>query len=253
LERNWEMPLKEARAAVYRLLHPDKPKFDCPVCGYAGPFMDADDPTGLRVHAMCPACSSLERHRLQCLALDALPERRRFAELHVLHCAPEPATRCRFRAMFGHYNSADLHDSNVDCRVDLRELPFDAGSFDVVFASHVLEHIKDDDLALSEIRRVLRPGGFAVLPVPVVNVTTVEYPEANPREWGHVRAPGFDYFDRYERHFPRVRRFLSSEFDPRFQPFVYEDRSVFPTPAYPFRQRSEGTRHEDVVPVAYVS
>jgi SAM-dependent methyltransferase len=253
LERVRNTPLTKDRAAAFRLLHPDKPRYDCPVCGYAGPFMDAHDPPGLRMDAMCPSCSSLERHRLQWLALEALPERPRFSGMHVLHCAPEPAMRWRLRAVFGRYSSADLRDPKVDYQVDLRDLPFDGGSFDVVFASHVLEHIKEDDLALAEIRRILRPGGFAVLPVPVVNLTTVEYPKPNPREWGHVRAPGPDYFDRYERHFPRVRRYLSSEFDPRFQPFVYEDRSLWPPPGYPLRQRSGGTRHEDVVPVAYVS
>jgi len=103
------------------------------------------------------------------------------------------------------------------------------------------------------IRRVLRRRGFAVLPVPVVNVTTVEYAEPNPNEWGHVRAPGLDDFDRYERHFRRVRRYVSAEFDARFQPFLYEDRTLWPTPRYPLRQRSVGTRHNEVVPVAYVS
>jgi SAM-dependent methyltransferase len=230
-----------------------KPHYDCPVCAYAGPFVDADDPPGLRIDAMCPACSSLERHRLQWLTLEALPERPRFSGLHVLHVAPEAALQRRIRSIFGRYSSADLCDPNVDYRVDLRGLPFDAASFDVVFASHVLEHIKEDAVALAEIRRILRPGGFAVLPVPVVNLTTVEYPEPNPHEWGHVRAPGLDYFDRYGRHFSRVRRYLSSDFDPRFQPFLYEDRSAWPPPGCPLRQRSGGTRHQEVVPVAYAN
>jgi SAM-dependent methyltransferase len=185
--------------------------------------------------------------------LEALPERPLFSQMHVLHCAPEAPMRRRFSAIFGRYSSADLHDPDTDYQVDLRDLPFDSGSFDVVFASHVLEHIKEDDIALAEIHRVLRPRGFAVLPVPVVNVTTVEYAEPNPNEWGHVRAPGLDYFDRYERHFRRVRRYVSAEFDARFQPFLYEDRTVWPTPRYPLRQRSDGTRHNEVVPVAYVS
>lgn len=159
----------------------------------------------------------------------------------------------RLRALFGRYHTADLDAPHVDYRVDLRKLPFADGSFDVVFASHVLEHIKEDDQALAEIRRILRPGGFAILPVPVIGATTVEYPEPNPHEWGHVRAPGMDYFDRYERHFARVRKYHSSSFDLRYQPFIYEDRSRWPMPKFPLRQPSAGIRHEDVVPVCYVT
>ena len=45
-------------------------------------------------------------------------------------------------------------------------LPLAAGSVDVVIASEVLEHIADDELALSEIVRVLKPAGVAVVSVP---------------------------------------------------------------------------------------
>ena len=46
---------------------------------------------------------------------------------------------------------------------DILDLPFPDGSFDYVTAVHVLEHIGDPDMnrAASEIRRVLRPGGYA--------------------------------------------------------------------------------------------
>jgi ubiquinone/menaquinone biosynthesis C-methylase UbiE len=43
--------------------------------------------------------------------------------------------------------------------VDAQELPFADGSFDVVVANHILYHVPRRDRALSEIRRVLRPGG----------------------------------------------------------------------------------------------
>ena len=42
---------------------------------------------------------------------------------------------------------------------DLRALPFPDASFDHVFVCFVLEHLPDVDAALSELRRVLRPGG----------------------------------------------------------------------------------------------
>jgi len=44
-----------------------------------------------------------------------------------------------------------------------RELPFSAEAFDVVHANQVIEHVANIDLFLTEIVRVLRPGGFAII------------------------------------------------------------------------------------------
>ena len=51
-------------------------------------------------------------------------------------------------------------------RADLTALPFPDGSFDVVIASEVLEHIPDDARAIGEIARVVRPGGRVAVTVP---------------------------------------------------------------------------------------
>ena len=51
-------------------------------------------------------------------------------------------------------------------RGDLLSLPFPDDSFDVVMASEVLEHIPDDDIAMAEIARVVRPGGRVAVTVP---------------------------------------------------------------------------------------
>lgn len=158
----------------------------------------------------------------------------------------------RFRKLFGSYASADINPRGVDHAVDLRSLPFAAESFDVVFASHVLEHIKEDYLALENIQRVLKPGGFAILPVPLVGNETVEYPAPNPLEWDHVRAPGYDYYTRFNGFFSKVEKIASSHFPFEFQPFVFEDRSQWPTKQFPLRKPSNGYCHEDIVPICYV-
>lgn len=49
---------------------------------------------------------------------------------------------------------------------DILKLPFPDASFDKVLMSEVLEHISDDRVALSEIYRVLKPGGILALSVP---------------------------------------------------------------------------------------
>lgn len=235
----------------------DRPRFVCPVCGYEGPFLQVHPSTGPRPHAECPQCGAKERHRLQRLVLDELAAREElaarggFAALRVLHVAPEPCFRAWFRGRVAAYETADLDRKDVDHRVDLTALPFADASYDLVFASHVLEHIRDDEAALREIRRMLRPGGLALLPVPIITPTTVEYAAPNPHETLHVRAPGLDYFDRYRRYFARVELRTSDDFDPRHQLHIHEDRSAPDPKRYP-RPGMPGTRHADTVPVCWV-
>ncbi|MGD9619190.1 MAG: class I SAM-dependent methyltransferase [Mycolicibacterium sp.] len=49
---------------------------------------------------------------------------------------------------------------------DALDLPFDDGTFDCVLASEILEHIPQDDVAISELVRVLKPGGALAITVP---------------------------------------------------------------------------------------
>ena len=53
---------------------------------------------------------------------------------------------------------------DVEVRVgDAQELPFEGGSFDVVHAHQVLQHLPDPVRALSQFRRVTRPGGIVAV------------------------------------------------------------------------------------------
>jgi SAM-dependent methyltransferase len=174
------------------------------------------------------------------------------SNLKMLHFAPESFFRAFFSRRFGHYETADLSMKGVDYNVDLQQLPFDDRSYDFVFASHVLEHIPDDEKAISEISRILRPDGIAILPVPIVSENTIEYTEPNPNESYHVRAPGFDYFHRYNPYFSRVEQFSSDSLPYKYQLFTYEDRSVWPSKECPLRPPMLGEKHIDIVPVCYV-
>ena len=51
-------------------------------------------------------------------------------------------------------------------RADIRELPYPAGSFDAVYTMGTIEHIDEYGQAIDEVRRVLRPGGKAIIGVP---------------------------------------------------------------------------------------
>jgi SAM-dependent methyltransferase len=242
----------QAISFVALRLNPSRERFTCPICTYRGIFLNIEHETGDRQHARCPRCGAMERHRLQWLVVEELRKEIDFTKLRVLHMAPEKFIRTRLRARCATYLCADLHEKGVDRREDLTSLTFPDQSFDLVYCSHVLEHIKDDMAAIREIRRVLAPGGIAILPVPFISDFTVEYAEPNWHEQGHVRAPGLDYIDKYKACFGNVRVFSSGDFNRRYQIYTYEDRSRWPTRNLPNRRPSPGIKHPDYVPVCRV-
>jgi SAM-dependent methyltransferase len=231
---------------------PSRERFTCPLCEYEGVFLSVTPETGKRRNALCPRCRNVERHRLQWLVVKKLREERDFSKLRVLHIAPEHFISNLLRSISASYLSADLYNEKADRREDLTSMSFPDQSFDLVYCSHVLEHIQDDRAAISEIRRVLSPQGIAILPVPILANITVEYSQPNPHEAGHVRAPGMDYFDRFKHLFQKVDLWSSADFDPRYQLFIYEDRSRWPTPTMPNRPSSAGVKHLEYVPVCRV-
>jgi SAM-dependent methyltransferase len=174
----------------------------CPCCGSSfDSFARQKAP-----NRECWMCSSLERHRLLWLYLEAHPEMVR-PGLRVLHVAPEPALRLRFETIpTVHYVGGDLDQRFGSARVDVTDIDFPDDSFDAVLCNHVLEHVPDDRRALRELRRVLAPGGWASLLVPLVDelpVTdedpTVTDPGERLRRFGqddHVRRYGQDYVER---------------------------------------------------------
>jgi SAM-dependent methyltransferase len=235
-----------------RFVNRGKDRFDCPVCGYSGPFRDLESFAGFRKHAMCPKCSALERHRLQYLVVMDVLKGLNVREMKMLHFAPEKALKSIFSPRFQQYETADLFMKGVNHKVDIQKLPFKDGTYDFIFASHVLQHVQDDKRAIQEIRRVLRPNGIAVLPVAVVRTRTIEYPEANLLDSNYVRSPGLDYFERYKQCFAKVSIYASDRFPEKYQLFIYENRNVWPTKECPLREPMPGEKHADFVPVCYV-
>lgn len=240
------------KANTFKICNRAKQQYECPICNYIGPFIDITPPTGFRKDAYCPNCYAAERHRLQKLVLDQIIDNNTLANTgKMLHFAPEKFFKKFFKSIFKNYTSVDLYREDVDVKADITNLPFKHEEYDFIFASHVLEHIQDDLTALSEIRRVLKPTGIAILPVPILSKTTIEYPEPNPFEAHHVRAPGFDYYDRYHNYFSRVATYSSSAFSDKYQPFVYENRSSWPTKECPLRQSMTGEKHLEIVPICF--
>jgi SAM-dependent methyltransferase len=151
----------------------------------------------------CYGCGSYARHRLVWLYLTRetdLPT----ARLRLLHVAPsDPMYAERLAALPNlDYVSADLEDPAAAEHWDITAIPHPDASFDAILCSHVLEHVRDDRVAMSELHRVLRPGGWAVIQSPVDWTRAETYEEevddaaAVYGQADHVRFYGRDYDDR---------------------------------------------------------
>lgn len=155
----------------------------------------------------CPSCGALMRHRALLLYLRdflGLPE----TEGRLLEVAPEIAFQRWLRSLRSvDYVSLDLESPLADIRADITDLPFEDDSFDLILCLHVLEHVPDDSRAIAELYRVLRPGGKAVIQVPIWPIPeTFEDPTATTPakrerifgQYDHVRICGPDYHLRIE-------------------------------------------------------
>lgn len=203
---------KGIRAPIFKLLnHKSKFKYDCPICGYHGPFMDKNN----RLRAKCPKCGELERARMAMLVVDQIFDETKALETDVLHISPENFLRKIFKKKYKSYISSDLYREDVDHQFDIQSIPYPDNTFDLVFASHVLEYVKNDRQAIKEIKRVLRPGGLAFLPVPMLHEKTIDF-EKRPPNKRIIRETGIDYFDRYREVFSEVKIYKPDSFDERF-------------------------------------
>ncbi len=176
----------------------------CPVCGQSSRKFRQGGSVA-REDARCPRCGALERHRLVWLyfahrtnLFDGQPKR-------MLHVAPEQCFERRLKERLGAgYLTADLLDPHVMERLDITRIQYPDESFDIIYCSHVLEHVTDDLQAMREFRRVLKRSGWAILLVPITADRTFEdptvvLPSDRLRVFGqedHVRRYGPDYADR---------------------------------------------------------
>ena len=185
---------------------------NCPICGFNGRFTSFGSPP--RWDAQCPQCGSLERHRLLYLAIDR--EHGFKPEAALLHFAPEFAVRQFVEPLVAEYVTTNISGQNVDLILDIQNLDLPNESYDVVLCSHILEHV-DDNRALSEMFRILRPGGQCFVMTPVIEGWDRSYENAavdGPKErdlhfgqLDHVRYFGSDIRDRI-----KSAGFMCSEF-----------------------------------------
>ncbi len=183
-------------------------KFICPFCnGHFRKFL----PFGVKQiqNSQCPRCGSFERHRLLWLYLK---NKTNFFKdsLKVLDIAPMYFFQKKCKTLSNlNYISADISSPIAMIKMDITNINLPDNQFDCIFCYHVLEHILDDKKAMNELFRILNPGGWAILQVPIdpkrdktfedINVVSLEERERVFGQKDHVRIYGKDYKNRLEK------------------------------------------------------
>ena len=198
-------------------------RYTCPFCGHAfnEPIVIGLDLPVLREKQVvgggrraggCPNCASQDRERLVFVFLKYVLKLFVRKDRRILHFAPEKnLSNALFEGGFMEYICADLFTEGYRYpsyvrNMNVLKIPFANDHFDLVICNHVLEHVPTDLAAMKEIYRVLKPGGRAILQVPISanSPRTFEDPtivdptqkELAFGQFDHIRIYGQDYPDR---------------------------------------------------------
>ncbi len=201
-------------------------QFVCPLCQYAAKELL---PIGLDIPILremavagagrrlggCLKCNSTDKERLVYLFLANKANIFSTKQVRILHIAPEKnLSQKLYETGFTQYVCGDLFTESYQYPtyvqpMNVLQLPFEKDWFDFVICNHVLEHVPEDRAAMRELSRVLKPGGQAIVQVPIakklahtVEDASITTPQAREQAFGqfdHVRLYGMDYADRLQQ------------------------------------------------------
>lgn len=172
---------------------------------------------GLRDNCICPLCGCNDRERWLYYVLknktnlDAMNGR-------VLHFAPERSISEMIQANGSiDYYTGDINPGRGMHVTDITCIQYKEEIFDYVICNHVMEHIKDENKAVSEVMRVLKHDGKWIFSIPIctdIDKTyednTIISPVDRLREYGqedHVRLYGKDFKERFEKYGLKIKVF----------------------------------------------
>lgn len=159
----------------------------------------------------CPKCNSLPRTRL-------IPFSLRHFELiqkhkKILHIAPNLNEYNYVKRTFENiqkYDRLNIRDvPHINIVQDITATSLANNSYDLVIVWHVLEHIVEDRKAVSEIYRIMKPGGSLLMSVPIypigskntyedASIPYKDYEKVHGHD-DHCRSCGLDYYKRFEQ------------------------------------------------------
>ena len=185
------------------------PKVICNICGWKDFRFNSDS---WHPYTICPNCNTQVRHRLFWAIMNEHKKYNKKSILKdkaILHFAPEKELRNRINEQSRSYKTADFfaigyHYDDIDYNTDITDMKNISNEvFDCVIVFDVLEHIHDDNKALREINRILKPGGVAIFTVPQKDNLKITYEDlsivdSKEREiafgqFDHLRIYGEDF------------------------------------------------------------
>jgi SAM-dependent methyltransferase len=158
----------------------------------------------------CPWCRANDRTRLYAIFLREEAKRIGNAgRYRMLDIAPAKTLQPLIHSLgCFDYRSCDLLRSDVDDRVDITDMhAYADAAFNCFICSHVLEHVPDNRRGMRELHRILKPGGWGIVMVPIalglqasVEDPTLSDPAERVRRFGqsdHLRLYArYDFLER---------------------------------------------------------
>lgn len=175
----------------------------CQLCGWQG--------SSFFENSRCPKCSSLPRTRLLPFSYEYFKLNQESVR-YVMHVGPNYAEQLweRRNNIGSPLIRVDLsfRQNMIDLQMDICHIATEANQLDLIICWHVLEHVPEDNSAIQEFYRVLKPGGSALISVPIhppgrrntfedKNIPAQDYLKVYGHP-DHVRACGLDYYKRFE-------------------------------------------------------
>ena len=172
-----------------------------------------------RPNVLCPHDFTLERHRLMWYYLRNHSNFFTAESLKVMHVAPEQCFLGKFKKQKNlDYVTSDLESPIADMHFDLHSIPLEDNQYDVIFCNHVMEHVDDYLQCMKELYRIMKPGGWGIMQVPVdynrddtyedPTITDPKEREKHYWQYDHVRLFGKNYPDKL-----REAGFLVEDFE----------------------------------------
>jgi len=186
-------------------------QYECNCCGKTFRKLKSKGNV-LRKNAKCPFCGSLERTRVLLFYLEKETDIFIKNDCKVLHFAPEKALFSKFMKQKNmEYTDADINPNYANYVFDIEEIPYSNAYFDYIICSHVLGHVSNEQKAIEELYRVLKPDGHALIMTVIDktkettfedhSITTPEDRMQHYSEMDLARLHGLDFAQRLSHRF----------------------------------------------------